>query len=79
MGAQLTKWAQRHHVGGLQPQDWEQLITTQWQLHYPESQYLLSMQGAKFIISVVRGLWCKAEIMHLMIYMFSVPTFIGKC
>ena len=26
--------------------------TEQWQLHYPESQYLLSMQDAKFIISV---------------------------
>ena len=24
--AQLTKWAKRHHVGGLQPQVWEQLI-----------------------------------------------------
>ena len=53
--AQLTKWAKRHHVGGLKPQDWEQLITEQWQLHYPESQYLFSMQHVKFIISVVRG------------------------
>ena len=53
--AQLTTWAIRHHVGGLQPQDWEQLITEEWQLHYPESQYLLSMQDVKFIISVVRG------------------------
>ena len=53
--AQLTKWAQRHHVGGLKPQDWEQLITEQWKLHYPDSQYLLSMQDVKFIISVVRG------------------------
>ena len=31
------KWAKRHHVGGLKPQDWEQLMTEQWQLHYPES------------------------------------------
>ena len=54
-GAQLTKWAKRHHVDGLKPQDWEQLITEQWQLHYPESQYLLSMQDVKFILSVVRG------------------------
>ena len=53
--AQLTKWAQRHHVGGLKRQDWEQLITDQWKLHYPESHYLLSMQDVKFIISVVRG------------------------
>ena len=53
--AQLTKWAQRHHVGGLQPQDWERLITEQWKLHYPESQYLLSMQDVKFIISIVCG------------------------
>ena len=53
---QLNKWAQRHHVGGLKPQDWEQLITEQWKLHYPESQYLFSMQDVKFIISVVRGL-----------------------
>ena len=52
---QLIKWAQRHHVGGLKPQDWEQLITEQRQLHYPESQYLLSMQDVKFIISAVRG------------------------
>ena len=52
---QLTKWAQQHHVGGLQPQDWEELITEQRQLHYPESQYLLSTQDVKFIISVVRG------------------------
>ena len=42
-------------MGGIKPQDWEQLITEQWQLHYPESQYLLSMQDVKFIISVVRG------------------------
>ena len=42
-------------MGGLKLQDWEQLITEQWQLHYPESQYLLSMQDVKFIISVVRG------------------------
>ena len=42
-------------MGGLKPQDWEQLITEQWKLHYPESQYLLSMQDVKFIISVVRG------------------------
>ena len=42
---QLTKSAQRHHVGGVQPQGWEQLITEQWQLHYP----------VKFIISMVRG------------------------
>ena len=35
--------------------DWEQLITEQWQLHYPESQYWFSMQDVKFIISVVRG------------------------
>ena len=53
--AQLTKWAQRHHVGGLQPQDWEKLITEQWKLRYPESQYLLSMQDVKFIVSVVHG------------------------
>ena len=52
---QLTKGAQRHHVSGLQPQGWEQLITEQWQSHCPESQYLLSMQDAEFIISVVRG------------------------
>ena len=52
---QLTKWAQRHHVGGRKPQDWEKLITEQWKLRYPESQYLLSMQDAKFIVSVVRG------------------------
>ena len=52
--AQLTNLAQ-HHVGGLKPQDWEQLITEQWKLHYPESQYLLSMQDVKFIISVIRG------------------------
>ena len=30
-------------------------MTEQWQLHHPESQYLLSMQDVKFIISVVRG------------------------
>ena len=53
--AQLTKWAQRHHAGGLKPQDWEQLMTEQWQLHSPESQYLLSMQDVKFIVSLVRG------------------------
>ena len=47
---QLTKWAQRHHVGGLKPQEWQQLITEQWQLLYPESQYLLSMQDVKFVI-----------------------------
>ena len=52
-GAQLTKWAQRNHVGGLKPQDWEQLITEQWKLHYPESQYLPSTQDVKSI--VVRG------------------------
>ena len=52
---QLNKWAQRRHVGGLKPQGWEQLITEQWKLRYPESQYLLSMQDVKFIISVVRG------------------------
>ena len=63
---QLTKWAQRHHVGGLKPQDWEQLITEQWQLHYPESQYLLCIQDVKF------------GIMHLMICRSSVPIFIGK-
>ena len=53
--AQLTKWARRHHVGGLQPQNWEQLIADQWQIHYPASQYLLSMQDVKFIVSMVRG------------------------
>ena len=42
--AQLTKWAKRHRVGGLKPQDWEQLITEQWRLNYPKSQYLPSMQ-----------------------------------
>ena len=42
-------------MGGLKPQDREQLITEQWKLHYPESQYLLSTQDVKFIISLVRG------------------------
>ena len=59
--AQLTKWAKRHHVGGLKPRDWEQLITEQWQLHYPESQHLLPMQDVKFISSVVRGFVVKGR------------------
>ena len=46
------------------------IITGQWKLHRPESQYLLSMQDVKFIISVVRG--CVVQ------GMFSVPIFIGK-
>ena len=53
--AQLTKWTQRHRVGGLKPQGREQLITDQWQLHCSESQHLLSMQDVRFTISMVRG------------------------
>ena len=52
---QLTKWAHRHRVGSLRPQDCEQIITEQWLLHFPEAQYLLSMQDVTYIISVVRG------------------------